>query len=53
MSNGEANFNQEAATNQAAFFGVIGIVGVGLMGGSIGLALKSGGQRRAVTRHWA
>ena len=31
MSNGEANFNEEAAANPAASFGVIGVVGVGLM----------------------
>ena len=43
MSNEEPHFSQEAAANAAASFGTVGIVGVGLMGGSIGLALKAGG----------
>jgi len=43
MSNEEPHFGQEAAANAAASFGTVGIVGVGLMGGSIGLALKAGG----------
>jgi len=43
MSIEEPNFSQEAAARAAASFGTVGIVGVGLMGGSIGLALKAGG----------
>lgn len=49
MSNEEPNFSAGAADRRVPFsFGTVGIVGVGLMGGSIGLALKAAGQRARI-----
>src|SRR3569833_2667593 len=51
MSNEEPRFNQDAVANAAASFGTVGIVGVGLMGGSIGLALKAGEHHSPIIGH--